>query len=81
MNLPIKVNEREKRFLIIGGIAVILIIAFYLFSWYSDTRRNVREFSDAKLFKLQRQINKITEKDYIQKRLNAVKHNKPDTHG
>jgi len=56
MNLPFKVNDREKRFLIMGGIAVILISAFYLFSWYSDTKKSVKEFSDAKLLMLQKQI-------------------------
>ena len=72
MNLPFKVNEREKRFLIIGGIAVILIIAFNLFSWYGDTKNRVKEFSDAKLLMLQKQINRISGKDIIENRLKSV---------
>jgi Tfp pilus assembly protein PilN len=73
MNLPLKVNEREKRFLVMGGIVVILIIAFYIISWYSDTKKNIREISDAKLFMLQKQMNKISEKEYIESKYKAVK--------
>ena len=72
MNLPFKINEREKRVLLIGGIAVILIVAFHLFSWYADIKKTVKEFSDARLIMLQKQINKIAEKDYLEKRLKAV---------
>ncbi len=73
MNLPFKVNEREKRYLIIGAIGVVLIILFQLFSWYSDTKKSVQEYSDAKLLMLQKQINRLSAKDDIQKRYNAVK--------
>lgn len=72
MNFPFKINEREKKFLIIGGIVVILIIGFNLYSWYSDARKRVREYSDAKLLMLQKQINKISEKEDIEKKFRAV---------
>ncbi len=72
MNLPIKINEREKKFLIIGGIAVVLILVFYLFSWYSDTKKSIKEYSDAKAFMLQRQINKISEQKYIEEKYRVV---------
>ncbi len=72
MNLPIKINEREKKFLIIGGIAVVLIMVFYLFSWYSDTKKSIKEYSDAKAFMLQRQINKISEQKYIEEKYRVV---------
>ncbi len=72
MNLPVKVNEREKKFLLIGGVVVLLIIVFYLFSWYSDTKKSVNDLSDARLFMLQKQINRISEKDHLRRRLAAV---------
>ncbi len=72
MNLPIKVNEREKKVLIIGGIIVLLIMAFYIFSWYGDTKKSVKDFSDARLFMLRKQIEKISGKDNIQKQFEAV---------
>ena len=73
MNLPFKINEREKRFLIIGGTVLILIIAFNLFSWYSDSRKSLKEFSDARLFMLRKQLDRISEKKDIEKQYKAVK--------
>ncbi|HDH53551.1 MAG TPA: hypothetical protein ENH24_03595 [Nitrospirae bacterium] len=73
MNLPFKINEREKRFLIIGGTVLILIIAFNLFSWYSDSQKSLKEFSDARLFMLRKQLDRISEKKDIEKQYKAVK--------
>jgi hypothetical protein len=73
MNLPFKVNERERKFLLIGGIIVVLIIGYYIASWYGETKDNIKEYSDAKIFMLQKQINKISEKEYIEKKYGAVK--------
>lgn len=73
MNLPFKVNERERKFLVVGGIILMLITAYYIVSWYGETKNNIKEYSDAKIFMLQKQINKISEKEYIEKRYNAVK--------
>jgi hypothetical protein len=64
MNLPVKVNEREKKVLVIGGIILLLIMAFYIFSWYSDTKKSVKDFSDARLFMLRKQIEKIVRDGY-----------------
>jgi Tfp pilus assembly protein PilO len=73
MNLPFKVKEREKKFLIIGGIIVVFIIAFNLFSWYSDTKESIKKVSDAKLFMLQKQLNRVSENDDLQDQFRAVK--------
>lgn len=72
MKLPFKVNERETRFVIIGGIAVLFIILFQGFSWYSDLRKNVLEISDAKRFVLEKQLQKLLEKDRIDAQISAV---------
>ena len=73
MNLPIKVNEREKRFLVIGGIVVIMIVAFNLFSWYAETRDSIKEITDAKYFMLSKQLERISEKKEIQERSKSVR--------
>jgi hypothetical protein len=39
VNLPININEREKKFLIAGGIAVVMILLFQLFDWYGELRK------------------------------------------
>ncbi len=67
MNLPFKVNERERKFLMYGAVAGILIIGFNLFTWYSDKTSQLSEFTDAKLFMIEKQLNKIAEKGYIEK--------------
>ncbi len=73
MNLPFKVNEREKKFLIIGGIVALLIIIFHLFSWYTDVIKDIKKFSDAKLFVLEKQLSRIAEKDNMQKQFKKIK--------
>lgn len=73
MNLPIKVNEREKRFLVIGGIIALLIVAFYFISWYVETKKTVMAYADSRLYVLQQQITDISEKENIQKMLKAAK--------
>ncbi|UCD35883.1 MAG: hypothetical protein JSU90_03355 [Nitrospiraceae bacterium] len=73
MKLPVKINEREKRVLIIGGLIVVLICAFYVLTWYSDTKKGIQEYSDARRFILQKQINRISEKEYIEKKHSSVK--------
>lgn len=73
MNLPFKINEREKKFLIYGGIIVLLIIGYNIFSWYEDMKQGVKDLSDARSMMLQKQLNKIAEKDDIQKQAVLIK--------
>ena len=73
MKLPFKVNEREKRFLVFGGIAVILIIVFQFFTWYLDIKNEVKDVSDTRIFMLKKQLRKIADKDDINKRLEKIK--------
>ncbi len=72
MNLPFNINEREKNFLIIGAIAVILVIFYNLFSWYGDVKGNVKEVSDMKWFMLNKQLNKLSQKNVIEKRAETI---------
>ena len=73
MKLPFNVNEREMRFILAGGAAVLLIILFHSFSLYSDFRANVLELADAKRFVLEKQLQKLSEKDVIEARIAAVR--------
>ncbi len=73
MNLPFKVNERERKFLIYGAVAVVLIIVFNLVTWYSDKASEISEFTDVKLFKIEKQLGKIADKGYIEKYSVAVR--------
>ncbi len=73
MNLPFKVSERERKFITYGIVAVVLIIGFNLVSWYTDKSSEISEFTDAKLFKIEKQLGKIADKGYIEKYSFAVK--------
>lgn len=73
MNLPFKVNEREKKYLIYGALVVVLIIGFNIITWYSDKKNEINEVTDAKLFMLEKQLGKIAEKGYLEKYSAAVR--------
>jgi Tfp pilus assembly protein PilO len=73
MNLPFKVNDRERKFLVIGGIAVIAIALFYAYSWYADFKKRSDDFSDAKSIMLEKQMRRISEKDAVEKKFNELK--------
>jgi Tfp pilus assembly protein PilN len=73
MNLPFKIKEREKKFLVIGGIVSLFIIIFHVFSLYSDYKKKIEDFLDAKYFRLEKQLSRMAEKNDTQKRYNAIK--------
>jgi hypothetical protein len=73
MNLPFKVNEREKKFLIYGAVAVALIVIFSLVSWYTDLRGGVSEIAEAKSLMIEKQLEKIAQKDTIEKHAIAIR--------
>lgn len=73
MKLPIKVSQRDKRVLLIGGLIALLIIAYSLFSWYSDFTESVNSVSDAKIILLKKQLMKLSEGDDLQNQVNAFK--------
>jgi len=73
MNLPFKVNERERRFLIYGGVAVFLILVFYVMTWYADLKSGIQEIADAKSFMIEKQLQRIADQDSIEKQAAAVK--------
>lgn len=73
MNLPFKVNERERKFLIYGGVAVFFILVFYAMSWYTDMKADIQEIADAKGFMIEKQLNRIAEMDSIEKEAAAIR--------
>jgi Tfp pilus assembly protein PilN len=73
MQLPFKISTREKRFVIVGGIIIFLIIISQLFSWYNNYMKSMRELSDAKLLMLEKQLNKLAEKDVLKKKIETIK--------
>ena len=72
MKLPIKINRREKHFLLIGGVAIAVIVLFELFSQYSVFMKNAQEVSDAKLLMLEKQLNRILSGDDLRKQADKI---------
>jgi Tfp pilus assembly protein PilO len=67
MNLPFKVTQREKKFLIAGVIVVLFVIAYHGVLWYQDMKKSVAEYRDNKQLTLQKQYERIRDKDRIKK--------------
>ena len=72
LNIPVKVNEREKKALIIGGIVIFLIMAFQLFTWYNLTKDRLKDYSDDKYYMLQQQLDRIADSKSIDNQANKV---------
>lgn len=72
MELPLKVSDREKKFIIIGGIAVLFIIVYFIYGLYSDNKKLAFNYSDTRVMILQKQLNKIAESEKLQKQLNDI---------
>ena len=73
MNLPFKISEREKKYLVYGGTIVVLILGFHLFTGYSGLRKEVREIADTRLFVLEKQLVRIAAKDEMQAGLVTIR--------
>lgn len=72
MNIPIRLNQREKKVLLSGGVIVILILAYYLTAWYKDMSVSLGDHVDAGRTKLERQLTEISGKTDIQKEFEVV---------
>jgi Tfp pilus assembly protein PilO len=72
MNIPFKVSQREKKFLMAGGVIVFLILTFHFVTWYRDFRASTREYIEAKQIILQKQLSKIAESKGIRKDLEVA---------
>ena len=71
MNMPIKIGQREKKFLIAGGIIVFLIFAYQFGVWYKNFRASSKEYIETRQITLQKQLNKIMQKANIKNNFEA----------
>ncbi len=72
MNIPIKLNQREKKVLLLGGVIAILILGYYFTAWYKDKSASLGDHVDAGRMKLERQQTEISRKADIQKEFEVV---------
>jgi Tfp pilus assembly protein PilN len=68
-----KLNERERKFIVLGGIAVFLILVYYVHGLYTDFKTRVDEHSGTKVIMLEKQLAKLAEREGIEKRAAEIK--------
>jgi Tfp pilus assembly protein PilN len=68
-----KLNERERKFIVLGGIAVFLILVYYVHGLYTDFKTQVDEHSGTKVIMLEKQLAKLAEREGIEKRAAEIK--------
>jgi len=73
MQLPFRVTPRERIFLVVGGIIILMIIISQAVSWYSNYMKGMRELSGAKLLMLEKQLNKLAKRDVLKKEIEIIK--------
>lgn len=72
MGFSFKVSEREKKFIITGGIAVLLILIYYVYGIYTDKKQLVLNYSDTRVMMFQKQLNKIAGSEGLQNQLDEL---------
>lgn len=73
MKFPLKVSQREKRFIIFGSIIVVCIIGYHLFGLYGEYQSRAKELTDARLVAIEKQMMRLAEKETLQKQAAKLK--------
>lgn len=73
MNILNKISEREKKFLLTGGVIIILILLYQFLTWYKDVRALINEHVETKQIALQKQLDKISGEKAVKERLEKSK--------
>lgn len=68
-----KIGKREKKALILGGIAVSLILLYLFYDWFIGYRRDLGLKGETMELQVSRLMGKISEKEEIDKRLSEAK--------
>jgi Tfp pilus assembly protein PilO len=71
--MALNISEREKKFLIFGGIAVVLILGFYFYTLYGDMKVKAKDYIDSRVLVLERQKRILAKKDVYQKKSEEIK--------
>jgi len=68
-----KISDREKKFLFIGGVAVFAILIYYALSMFTDYKKRTDDSSDVRLVMLEKQLNRISGKNKVEDNLEGLK--------
>ncbi|KPK02113.1 MAG: hypothetical protein AMK71_03385 [Nitrospira bacterium SG8_35_4] len=73
INILSKISERERKFIVLGGIAVFLIIVYHVYGLYSDFKIQAEEYSGTRVLMLEKQLAKLTDRESLEKRADEIK--------
>jgi Tfp pilus assembly protein PilO len=73
MNFLPRISERERKFIVVGGIAVFLIITYYVYGLYSDFKTRAEEYSATRVLMLEKQLAKLADRKDLEKRADEIR--------
>lgn len=68
-----RISERERKFIVVGGIAVFLIIVYYVYGLYSDFKTQAEEYSGTRVLMLEKQLAKLADSEDLEKRAGEIR--------
>jgi len=63
-----KISERERKFVVLGGIAVFLIIVYYVHGVYSDYKQQAGDYAETRIIMLEKQLAKLADRENLEKK-------------
>lgn len=73
MNFLSRVNERERKFIVFGGIAVFLIVVYYVYGMYTDFKTRAEEYSGTRVLMLEKQLAKLADRKDLESRADEIR--------
>ena len=73
IHLLSKISERERKFIVLGGIAVFLIIVYHVYGLYTDFKTRAEEYAGTRVLMLEKQLAKLSDREGLEKRAEEMK--------
>jgi len=73
VNFLSKISEREKKFIVLGAIAVFLILVYHVHGLYTDFKMQAEEYSGTRVLMLEKQLVKLSDREGLEKRADELK--------
>lgn len=74
-----KLGKREKKVIILGGVAALLVFSYLSYDWFAGYKDNIETKKNTRKNQLGYMIRKATEKDETEKRIVEVKNELAET--
>jgi Tfp pilus assembly protein PilO len=68
-----KISERERKFIVAGGVAVFLILVYYAYGLYSDFKTQAVEYAGTRELMLEKQLAKLADREVLEKRADEIR--------